>query len=175
MRVLCNVWLVMLVVFTAIASGCADNRGLVKISGVVTVDGQQPTMAGSIFFIPDQEAGAGEARQATARFNNDGKFTASTWEKGDGLKPGKYRVRIECWEAAPSINGSNGVSLIDRKHVNWANSDGMLRLEVVSGKRNNDIIFDVSAASEAVIQAERAAHQRTEANAQTRIDNISMP
>jgi len=157
--------LVVLILSLVVAVGCSDDRGLIKISGTITFDGNEPPAAGSMRFVP--EPGQANMQDGSARFDQDGKFAASTWEKGDGLRPGKYRVRIECWEAMPSMYGSAGISLIDRKYLDWGNTAAMPLLEVVAGQPKNDLVFDVSAAAEAAIRAERTVHNRAEANAPT--------
>ena len=154
---------IILVSFCIVLTGCGENRGLVAISGIITCDGKEPPAAGSIIFMPEQ--GQPDAQQGKAVFDKGGKFVASTWETGDGLRPGKYKVRIECWEAAPSFSGSAGISLIDRKYTDWKNDAAMPRLEVVLRAPKADVVFDVSAATEAAIRAERTAHQSAEADA----------
>ena len=154
---------VVIVSLLVVLVGCGENRGLVKIAGTVTCDGKAPPAAGSMVFLP--EPGQTDVQEGTATFDKDGKFTASTWQKGDGLRPGRYKIRIECWEAKPSFSSSKGVSLIDRKYADWGNDSAMPRLEVFSGKSKTDVIFDVNAAADATIQEERTTHQKVEANA----------
>lgn len=163
MRFFSNVRLIVILSALVALSGCAEDRGLVKIAGTVICDGGEPPIAGSITFMP--EPGQNETLQATARFGKDGKFVVSTWDEGDGMRPGKYKVRIECWETAPSFFGSQGVSLIDRKYLDWGNNSSMPRLEVIAGQAKVDVVFEVSAATEAVIKAERVAHKAVEAQA----------
>lgn len=68
------------------SSGCGPN--LVKVGGKVTVDGT-PVKEGSIMFCPTTPG-----RPATARIMEDGTFTLSFENPGDGLPPGEYRVVI---------------------------------------------------------------------------------
>ena len=164
MHIFSNVLIIVVLAFLVVAFGCSENRGLTKVAGIITCDGKEPPATGSMRFIP--EPGQTDVRGGAARFDKDGKFAASTWEKGDGLRPGKYKICFECWEESPSLSGSKGVSLIDRKYTDWNNDSAMPRLEVVAGTSQTDIVFDVELATEPTIRAERAAHQKAEANAQ---------
>ncbi|WP_145284032.1 carboxypeptidase regulatory-like domain-containing protein [Pirellulimonas nuda] len=72
--------------------GCGDGRPVrVPVSGVVLIDGA-PLTHGSILFFPEQGRPGGGAIGA------DGTFTASCYEPGDGLPPGKYRVQVKATE-----------------------------------------------------------------------------
>ena len=45
------------------------------------------------------------------RFDADGAFTVQSFTPGDGLVPGRYRTRIQCWKVPPSAD-SAGVSYL---------------------------------------------------------------
>ncbi|MDR3109193.1 MAG: hypothetical protein LBU65_05835 [Planctomycetaceae bacterium] len=145
--------------------GCGENRGLVTVRGTVSCGGQALPGGGSVSFTPAGGQTLDKIRRGTAKFGTDGKFAASTWEQGDGLLPGKYTVRIECWEAAPSFNGSAGVSLIDRKFSGPEAMSGIPVLEVVLGQPQKNLVFEVTLADEKTIEAERKSHQSIEAKA----------
>ena len=40
-------------------------------------------------------------RPSMANFDRNGSFVVSFFGKGDGLLPGRYRVRIQCWKHDP--------------------------------------------------------------------------
>ena len=48
-------------------------------------------------------------------FDVDGTFEVTSFELGDGLVPGTYRVRIECWEQYPG-DFRPGVSYVPEKY-----------------------------------------------------------
>jgi hypothetical protein len=37
------------------------------------------------------------------QFDTNGRLTVTTFRKGDGLIPGKYRIGVECWEVRPEM------------------------------------------------------------------------
>jgi hypothetical protein len=100
-------WLLLMVCITTIgiSAGCGsgNNMPLVPVSGVVTFNGGPPPKEGRVIF--SQLSGTGIAglpnRPGRASFGTDGKFVAMTFEKGDGLLPGKYNVRVECVDGVP--------------------------------------------------------------------------
>lgn len=37
-------------------------------------------------------------------FDTSGRYEATSFEDGDGLVPGEYQVRVECWKTAPTMD-----------------------------------------------------------------------
>jgi len=71
--------------------GCGDTTGLEKrypVSGKVTYQGK-PLEKGRINFIPTQDTG-----RAAAGEIEDGEYSLTTAEPGDGAIPGSYKVTI---------------------------------------------------------------------------------
>lgn len=71
--------------------GCGDSTGLEKrypVSGTVTYQGK-PVEKGSINFIPTQPEGRAAGGQI-----EDGDYSLTTAEPGDGALPGTYKVTI---------------------------------------------------------------------------------
>lgn len=95
------------IVGLGIVAGCGPGRGVVPVAGRVTFAGGPPPSPGYIYFTPvdmqAEETGT-EARPATAIFMRDGRFTATTFREGDGLRPGIYEARIEC----NAVTGGHG-------------------------------------------------------------------
>lgn len=92
--------LLMIASLSAVVSGCGDSgMPMTKVSGNVTIAGGPPPQPGQIIFT--QVAGTGRdglpTRPGLAVFRTDGKFSARTFEEGDGLLPGTYIVRIDCF------------------------------------------------------------------------------
>ena len=115
----------------------------VPVSGTVTLDGGPMPGSGTIFFTPVQSAGDTK-RPGTAEFNADGKYTAGSFEPGDGLVPGSYTVKIHCWEVSPNSEEAVPVSYIPEHYTNAATSG--LTLEVPAGSsaitKNFDLVSD---------------------------------
>ena len=61
----------------------------VPVSGVVTTGGKAVTAA-RIRFIPD----APDGRTAFGDLDSEGKFSLTTFDKGDGVIPGSYKVDV---------------------------------------------------------------------------------
>src|SRR5262249_50360579 len=99
--------------------GCSSGPKCVPVSGKVTLDGQKVPGPGFIYFNTDSGAG-GSARPGTAEFDADGNYTAQTFTPGDGLLPGKYVVRVDCWQTPPNMDGKPVVSYIPQKYQDSA-------------------------------------------------------
>jgi hypothetical protein len=85
-----------------ILAGCGgveQEKGLVPVSGRVTLDGGSWPKPGQITFIP---TGAGKTPDASsvsyvANFSTDGSFTVAH-PGANGMKPGTYAVVVHCTE-----------------------------------------------------------------------------
>lgn len=85
--------LVCLFIVTAasVGGGCSTRsgvEGIVPVTGTVTYNGT-PVEGATVSFSP-----AGEGRSASAITTEDGKFSLTTLEAGDGALPGSYKVGI---------------------------------------------------------------------------------
>jgi hypothetical protein len=75
--------------------GCGGRAGYVTVRGVVRLDGE-PVPEAAVAFVPEDPHGEG----ATGYTDEDGRFVmTSTF--ADGVKPGKYKVRIEALAERP--------------------------------------------------------------------------
>jgi hypothetical protein len=80
-------WL-LLVCGMIVASGCSDGHPTrVPVSGRVTIDGQ-PLTRGSVKFVPSN------GRPSSGKIGEDGAFTLTCYEGGDGALLGKHRVQV---------------------------------------------------------------------------------
>lgn len=97
--------------------GCKNSSRptTIPVSGTVTFDGEPPKYVGALYFAPLEIAEGYPKRGGRAIFELDGKFAATSFEDGDGLVPGTYKVRIECWSKPPGMGGSAGVSALPKK------------------------------------------------------------
>ena len=95
--------------------GCGrnDRPTTIRVQGTVTFDGELPEYPGAIYFAPTEVAEGYPRRGGRAIFETDGKFSATSFEEGDGLVPGKYVVRLECWKVPPAM-GKPGVSYLPK-------------------------------------------------------------
>jgi hypothetical protein len=66
--------------------GCADNAKLVKVSGVVLLDGK-PFKDATVTFVPENSGPT-----AAGVTDEDGNFYLTTSTVGDGARPGDYKV-----------------------------------------------------------------------------------
>lgn len=88
---------VLVLLFLIFAGGCSKGPQPVAVQGRVTFRGGPPPAVGTIYFTPTSTEGTAIARPAFAKFGQDGKFVATTRNPEDGLFPGAYTVRIDCW------------------------------------------------------------------------------
>jgi len=91
-----------------LATGCgASEPGLVPVRGTVTLDGGAWPKEGTIHFTNaagPAEGDPSKVRPGSARFSPDGSFVAGSFEDGDGLFPGTYKVAVTCEEAPAQIS-----------------------------------------------------------------------
>ena len=95
--------------------GCrnSDRPKTVKVDGQVTFAGELPDYPGALFFAPLEVADGYPRRGGRALFDTDGKYAATSFDDGDGLVPGTYKVRVESWKKPPAM-GSPGVSYVPK-------------------------------------------------------------
>lgn len=74
-------------VLTSLVPGCGTSEYR-PVSGIVTVEGE-PLKTGRIKFHPE------EGRPASGVINQDGSYSLTTIDEGDGAKPGEYKVTVE--------------------------------------------------------------------------------
>ena len=87
-------------------AGCrGDYPATVPVRGRVTYNGGAWPAEGTIYFLPEKAADGHTHHAGMAVFGQDGSFTVKTFTAGDGLAPGTYVVRIECWKVPPSMGG----------------------------------------------------------------------
>jgi hypothetical protein len=80
-------------VLVLLGSGCSGK--LVKVQGVVLLDGKPLPRAG-VLFIPE----GSEGRDANGFTDDNGVFRLTTFRPGDGALPGTYKVVIQYSEEA---------------------------------------------------------------------------
>ena len=84
---------------------CGPSRpDTIPVTGKITFGGNPPPAEGAIYFGAIEAAEGYDKRPGRARFDTSGKFSATSFEDGDGLVPGSYSVRIECWKSPPTMD-----------------------------------------------------------------------
>ena len=81
--------------------GCGGGPRLTTVTGIVTVQGE-PVKMGTITFVPE-----GTNERASAVLGPDGKFAMSTFQPGDGVLPGSYKIMISAYESLPEMGKPN--------------------------------------------------------------------
>lgn len=83
--------------------GCGPDRPTtVPVKGRVTFQGQAPPAAGSLMFAPREAAAGYDLRPAFGTFDEQGNVSVTTFTDNDGLVPGRYEVKVECWRVPPT-------------------------------------------------------------------------
>jgi carboxypeptidase family protein len=79
-----------------VLTGCSSSSRppTYPVTGTVTLQGK-PLAGAAITFVP-----TGEGEAASAITDSDGKYALTTWEAGDGARPGEYRVKVSKQELA---------------------------------------------------------------------------
>ena len=101
-------WWVAVSILLLAGCGGQDGPERVLVSGHITYGGGPWPKPGVIYFVPIGASPGGTIHPALGHFDVQGDYTAQTFAPGDGLVPGKYRVRVECWEVEPSPDPKNG-------------------------------------------------------------------
>ena len=84
------------------AGGCGGNPSMtVPVAGRITFGGGACPAEGTIVFSPVAVEKGLPRRPGTAKFNQDGAFTVTSFREGDGLVPGHYRPIVSCWKGEP--------------------------------------------------------------------------
>jgi hypothetical protein len=65
------------------------------VTGTVTLQGK-PVTGAVVTFVPTAEKG----EAASAITDSEGKYALTTWQAGDGARPGEYRVKVSKQEQA---------------------------------------------------------------------------
>jgi hypothetical protein len=125
-----------------LSTGCGSGRpATCRVSGKATFGGGAWPKAGTIYFTPTEVGEGGIKRPGTGAFDINGNYLASSWDKGDGLLPGKYNVSVECWLAPPSMDGPPARSCVPQRFGNASTSG--ITLTVAPGERSKTFDFDV--------------------------------
>ena len=90
-----------------------------------------------------QSADAVTVRPGWACFAVDGTFHATSFNEGDGLFPGRYRVAVRCWppSAASGEAPAQAVSPVDAKYGSPETSG--LEVEIKPGERSVSVELNV--------------------------------
>jgi hypothetical protein len=93
--------------------GCSDGRpDRVAVSGKVLIDGE-PVPHGIVQFVSEG------VRPSAGKLDQEGRFTLTCYDDGDGIIPGNYKVMI----AAKEILGETKVRwLAPQKYADYRNS-----------------------------------------------------
>jgi len=108
-------------------AGCGG--GLQPVRGTVTLADGKPAAGSQVVL-----EGGPEGKKIAARgdVREDGSFELSTFKPGDGVPPGKYKVRVN---PPPMVNAEAAyISPFNTKYSNFETSG--LEFEVKSGQRN---------------------------------------
>lgn len=110
--------------------GCGSNTPkCIPVSGKVTLDGARVPGPGFIYFNLGEPEQTGLARPGTAEFDAEGNYQATTFKPRDGLMPGKYVLRVDCWKTPPNMEGKPVVSFLPQKYQDAAKSGLALTVE----------------------------------------------
>lgn len=135
-------FLLRLTVLLSIASivGCGGGGlPMVPVSGKVTLDGAAPPNSGNLSFISMQSDPGLPQRDGSCRFETDGLFVVTSFEKGDGLLPGKYRVEASCYKYQPDYSKKDPFA--DATAVDPSYEP--IELSVEKGTPIRDLVIDI--------------------------------
>jgi len=83
--------------------GCGGNDlSMVPVTGKITFNNGPCPAVGNIGFAPIDVAPGLPHRPGSGQFHEDGAFQVTSFKKGDGLVPGRYRVTVMCYSGLPN-------------------------------------------------------------------------
>lgn len=123
--------------------GCGrSDVELVPVRGTVTYGGGKWPAEGMLYFTSAEATPGQPQRPARASFDPSGKFEVTSFDEGDGLVPGEYKVAVECWKEPPTMDSVNPpVSYVPEKYQSPQTSD--LTVTIKSGQGGEEVKFDV--------------------------------
>jgi hypothetical protein len=84
-------------------TGCGKGLPTVPVTGRVSFAGAAPPAQGSIIFSPLEAKAGLPRRPGSGKFSpEDSTFTITSFNRGDGLLPGRYAVNISCYTSPPT-------------------------------------------------------------------------
>jgi len=116
-------------------SGCKGGNPYevktVPAAGTVTYQGK-PLTKGSILFRPEDENG----RPASGTISEDGRFTLTTFNEGDGAVPGKHLVGVVVTEETMKKGGDTGIKYIVPEKYSIPSTSGVEAVVPPEGSRD---------------------------------------
>ena len=97
-------WLPATCLLLLLPTGCGrQGPEMVPVEGTIIFGGGPWPKPGVLNFTVESPAPGLPNRPAMGLFDTDGRLTVTTFKRGDGLIPGKYRIGVECWEVRPEM------------------------------------------------------------------------
>jgi hypothetical protein len=88
--------------------GCTRNElPLVPVRGLVRFAGGPCPAQGNVTFAPIEVEAGLPRRPGSAAFQTDGQFAVTSFQKDDGLLPGRYKVSVTCYSGLPDPTSSD--------------------------------------------------------------------
>jgi hypothetical protein len=128
-------------ILTVFLAGCGS--GHVAISGTVVYDDGSPVEEGTVC----GELVEGGTHMAQGEIKN-GAFSLGTTRPGDGVKPGNYKIMIQCRALGDAELAQGKVPAIDKKYGSYELSG--LKLDATAAK--TDVQFVVQRPGKAKLQ-----------------------
>jgi hypothetical protein len=117
-------------IFVSLAGGCSDRQTItVPVSGHIAFGGGACPAEGTIVFSPIAVEKGLPRRPGTAKFQQDGAFTVTSFREGDGLIPGHYRPIVNCWKGEPRNDDPSSFERLNYVPMNYKASDIVVSAE----------------------------------------------
>ena len=116
-----------LVTVGIVLTGCSNSSQppTYPVTGTVTMQGK-PVAGAAITFVPT----GNEGEAASAITDSEGKYALTTWQAGDGARPGEYRVKVSKQEqtAAYQLQQAKEKLACSHRDVGEDQNDRMLEM-----------------------------------------------
>jgi hypothetical protein len=116
----------------AASAGCGRSAlETVPVEGVLKFKAAQKPETATVYFSPVEPAAGLPRRPGFGKLEADSTFKVASFRPGDGLVPGKYRIKVECYRAAKGGSWRKGAFELQEIEVPADQTDP-LRLDLAA-------------------------------------------
>jgi hypothetical protein len=132
--------LALIILSTAVLSGCEQGLPTVPVTGEVTFAGGPPPARGTITFAPIEAAEGLPRRPGSGQFqSDDSTYEITSFRPGDGLLPGRYAVNITCYTGIPSSSVPGSYDALNAVPRDWQPEELVIEMDSDPVEVNYDV------------------------------------
>jgi hypothetical protein len=89
---------------------------MVRVNAQVSFEGREFPQHCKVYFSPIEVPEGLPKRPAAGRPDKEGRLSATSWKKGDGLVPGTYEVTIQYYDPKPGADLTSDDGWVGKSH-----------------------------------------------------------